>query len=282
MKYAAAVCFAATVLAACQSKPPQTQIQTQNVEMPDGTTVRMIGEGPAPAPKGTRKLGLRYQTDLAKDDTQGLHKEALAIWKFFRFQAEGQGYSAAVVTAQDADGTRTDFNFVKHNGAWTEASASGTPVVAAPQHLAGPMASYDWMPGIWKCSYRFMPDKFAKAYLGIVINEVAGDTIDQTFSESYGPGAVLGETIVGYDAGRKVWYRHGKQAPATVDDEEATGPYSPDMQFGGTTSSPQAGKTPARKRFTVNAARDRVASTTEVYLKSKWTTVARGACDKEK
>jgi hypothetical protein len=277
MKRSLVFMLSAFALVACSgSKPPEIE----NVALPSGQTVKMIGVGTAPVWHGIQPIGLRYEPNASMDDAAALHAEALGIWRFFRFQAEGKKYEAAVLTAQ-ANGRTSDVRFQRVNGTWYEVDANGKPIETAPPRLSGPVAAMSWMLGTWTCDFRFAADKFSSAHPTVVINEAGagGATVLQTYSESWGPGAMLGEAEIGYDSAQKTWFRRGRQSPGGAETDSATGAYSRDMTFAGETHPANGQAVSVRKRYVVDSDSSTHA-TTQALVNGSWVTVAKGNCTK--
>lgn len=277
MRRPTAALLVAFALYACSSpKPPEVE----NVPLPSGMTVKMLGLGPAPAWEGKQPLGMRYQPGVSMDDSTALHKEALEIWRFFRFQADAKNDQSAVLTAQE-NARRIDFRFKRIGGTWYEVDASGKPVSAPPPRLNGAVKALSWMLGTWTCNFTFAADKFQTVHPAILINEAdtGGTTVDQTYSESVGPGALLGETHIGFDSGRNTWFRRGRQTPDATEYDEAPGAYSRDMTFTGTTQL--SGKPPMAIRKRIVVVSDALTrATTQARIGGKWMTVGKGDCKK--
>ena len=274
------------MLAACSaSKPPETQL----IVLPSGSSVKAIGYGPIDgAPVAT--MGLRYETSFNAKDKDDITAEAVRIFHFFRFQAEGHDDKAAIVTAQPVDGgDSVDVRFAKIDGVWRQVDADGKAIDSLPPTLHGTAAALQWMTGVWNCTYRSVADKFAKGHPTVVIDEpnATGSGIDQTFSEVVAPSLTnLGETAIGYDAARKVWFQHGHEVsqtgapnpPSTNESIETPAAYSRDMTFTGAAHPSEGPAITVRMRDVVDGPRTSSHAVTQALLGGVWTTVAKDDC----
>jgi hypothetical protein len=115
------------LLAGCNGESP-TPLKVHR--LPTGEEVKVLGVGKINFAGSGPALMLKYQTDLAMDDTSALHTEAQRIWAEFRKDAERAQVRNAIVSANSAPTggivrhART-YNFVfekNADGSWRETS----------------------------------------------------------------------------------------------------------------------------------------------------------------
>jgi hypothetical protein len=143
------------------------------------------------------------------------------------------------------------------------------------------MRPLSWMLGTWTCDMTFH-GATAQRRAVIIISDAAagGSAVDETYAASWGPGAALGETTVGYNPQRKVWYRRGRQVPNGSESDETSGAYSNDVTFAGYAQVPDRRSVPIRKRFVVNAAGNAMQLATQARIGGAWRTMVTGGCKK--
>ena len=93
----------------------------QIVTLPSGKHIKVLGVGKIAFSEGPPGLMLKYETDLAVDDTPKLEKEVAEIWTTFRLDVEKAQLTVAIISANEHPsgvliGTSKGFNFVYERG----------------------------------------------------------------------------------------------------------------------------------------------------------------------
>ena len=101
----------------------------QNVKshtLSSGKQIKVLAEGKITFKAGPPALMLKYETDISFDDLTSLTKEAEEIWKDFKDEVEKNGFTSAILSANQPSqgkmvslGKMYNFVFVKNEtGEW--------------------------------------------------------------------------------------------------------------------------------------------------------------------